>query len=230
VSKEPLYPRVLRLRHLHPSGWQRLLFWEGSFVVAALLVLADLASAWTLLVLPLAVALVVKANDLLLGLLRVPAPSTAAAVPAFADLPAEARVTLTPEQAEAFAALTQQGLALAAAMLVEEQGFLPFACVRGRDGGTATVGQDLSAGQPMDRFQALEALHRRLAARSADFDAVAVLADAEAAGTGDAVLVELSHRAGADLLVVAPYTLAAGAVRFGTLSALPSAPTVFATG
>ena len=40
--------------------------------MAILLVLADLASAWTLLVLPLAVAGVVKANDALAGLLKKP--------------------------------------------------------------------------------------------------------------------------------------------------------------
>ena len=40
--------------------------------LAILLVLADLASAWTLLVLPLAVAVVVKANDALAGLLQQP--------------------------------------------------------------------------------------------------------------------------------------------------------------
>jgi hypothetical protein len=66
-AKLPLYWRALRLRHLHPNGWQRALLVEGVIGVAALLVLADLASAWALLVLPAAVALVVKANDLLAG-------------------------------------------------------------------------------------------------------------------------------------------------------------------
>lgn len=42
---------------------------EGALAVAVLLVLADLATAWTLLVLPVAVAVVVKAHDLLAGLL-----------------------------------------------------------------------------------------------------------------------------------------------------------------
>jgi hypothetical protein len=67
--RRPLYPRLLRLRHVHPNAWQRALLGEGALAVAVLLVLADLATAWTLLVLPVAVALVVKAHDLLAGLL-----------------------------------------------------------------------------------------------------------------------------------------------------------------
>ncbi|MCU1672607.1 MAG: hypothetical protein JWN77_720 [Frankiales bacterium] len=68
-SKRPLYPRLLRLRNVHPNAWQRALLGEGALGVAALLVLADLATSWTLLVLPLAVAAVVKAHDLLAGAL-----------------------------------------------------------------------------------------------------------------------------------------------------------------
>jgi hypothetical protein len=64
-TKRPLYPRLLRLRHVHPNAWQRALLGEGAFAVAGLLVLADLATAWIILVLPVAVAVVVKAHDLL---------------------------------------------------------------------------------------------------------------------------------------------------------------------
>jgi hypothetical protein len=71
--KRPLYPRLLRLRHIRPNGWQRAALGEGALALAVLLVLADLASAWTLLVLPLGVAVVVKAHDLLAGLLAAPA-------------------------------------------------------------------------------------------------------------------------------------------------------------
>jgi len=67
--QRPLYPRLLRLRHIAPNGWQRALLGEGALAVAVLLVLADLASAWVLLVLPLAVAVVVKAHDVLAGAL-----------------------------------------------------------------------------------------------------------------------------------------------------------------
>ena len=69
-TKRPLYPRLLRLRHIHPNAWQRALLGEGALAIAVLLVLADLATAWTLLVLPVAVALVVKAHDLLAGRLN----------------------------------------------------------------------------------------------------------------------------------------------------------------
>jgi hypothetical protein len=68
--KPPLYWRVLRLRHLRPNGWQRAVLVEGVFVLAVVLVLADVATAWTLLVLPLASAVLVKGHDMLAGLLR----------------------------------------------------------------------------------------------------------------------------------------------------------------
>lgn len=70
--KVPLYPRLLRLRHVKPNAWQRAALGEGALGVAVLLVLADLATAWTLLALPVAVAVVVKAHDGLAGLLQGP--------------------------------------------------------------------------------------------------------------------------------------------------------------
>ena len=72
APKLPLYPRLLRLRHVRPNAWQRAVRGEGPLAVAVLLVLADLASAWTLLVLPVAVATVVKAHDGVAGLLQPP--------------------------------------------------------------------------------------------------------------------------------------------------------------
>lgn len=74
--KRPLYPRLLRLRHVQPNGWQRAVLGEGALVVAIILVLADLASAWTLIVLPIAVAVVVKGHDALAGLLQQQLPET----------------------------------------------------------------------------------------------------------------------------------------------------------
>ena len=71
----PLYARVLRLRALRLRGWQRVLVSDGSLVLAVLLVLADLATAWTLLVLPLAVAAVVKLHDVAAGLLGAQTPT-----------------------------------------------------------------------------------------------------------------------------------------------------------
>ena len=76
--KRPLYTRLLDLRHIRPNAWQRALLGEGALALAVVLVLADVASAWTLLVLPLAVAALVKAHDVLAGLLsRSPTGETA---------------------------------------------------------------------------------------------------------------------------------------------------------
>lgn len=67
--KTPLYPRLLRLRHVHPNAWQRAALGEGAIGAGVLLSMADLASAWSIVALPVAVAAVVKAHDLLQGLL-----------------------------------------------------------------------------------------------------------------------------------------------------------------
>jgi len=72
-AKRPLYPRLLRLKNVSPNGWQRALLGEGALALAVVLVLADVASAWTLLALPLGVAVFVKAHDVLAGLLTRPA-------------------------------------------------------------------------------------------------------------------------------------------------------------
>ena len=68
--KPPLYWRLLRLHHLRPNGWQRAVLVEGVLALAVVLVLADVATAWTLLVLPLAASLLVKGHDVLAGFLR----------------------------------------------------------------------------------------------------------------------------------------------------------------
>src|SRR3954447_19590934 len=83
-AKEPLYWRALRLRTLRPNGWQRFFLVEGVVTAAVVLVLADAASAWTLLALPLASVIVVKGHDLLAGLFR-GHPSTATAPPPEGD-------------------------------------------------------------------------------------------------------------------------------------------------
>ncbi len=66
-AQRPFTVRLLRLRHLQPRPWQRALVADGTVVLTLLLVLADLVSAWALVVLPLAVALVVKAHDVVGG-------------------------------------------------------------------------------------------------------------------------------------------------------------------
>jgi len=65
----PLYSRVLRLRHVQPSGLLRFIFLEGMIFLAVLLSLAELVSWWSVLVLPLAVATIVKLNDVFAGLI-----------------------------------------------------------------------------------------------------------------------------------------------------------------
>ncbi|HVV74722.1 MAG TPA: hypothetical protein VHC43_01705 [Mycobacteriales bacterium] len=66
----PLYWRLLRLRYTRPNGWLRALYFEGAVALAVVLVLAEVASVWTIVVLPFVVAVVVKANDVLAGNLR----------------------------------------------------------------------------------------------------------------------------------------------------------------
>ena len=68
-GKKPLYPRLLGLRHVHPNAWQRAALGEGAIGAGVLLAMADLASAWSIVALPVAVAAIVKAHDLLQGLL-----------------------------------------------------------------------------------------------------------------------------------------------------------------
>ncbi|MFI7305511.1 hypothetical protein ACIBM8_20045 [Micromonospora aurantiaca] len=59
----PLYARVLGLRFVNPGGVLCFLFFEGAVALAVLLALAELVSWWAVLVLPVAVAAMVKLND-----------------------------------------------------------------------------------------------------------------------------------------------------------------------
>ncbi|MGC1209874.1 MAG: hypothetical protein WA890_01195 [Micromonospora sp.] len=60
----PLYARVLGLRFVNPGGVLCFLFFEGAVALAVLLALAELVSWWAVLVLPAAVAVMVKLNDM----------------------------------------------------------------------------------------------------------------------------------------------------------------------
>ena len=73
----PLYARMLRLRHLAPSGLLCFVYLEGAFALGILLALAELVSWWGVLVLPAVVALMVKLNDVVAGLLVRPAARAA---------------------------------------------------------------------------------------------------------------------------------------------------------
>ena len=76
----PLYARILRLRHLAPSGFLCFVYLEGAVALGILLALAELVSWWGVFVLPAVVALMVKLNDVVAGLLARPArtPGSAA--------------------------------------------------------------------------------------------------------------------------------------------------------
>jgi hypothetical protein len=75
AEHRPLYARVLRLRHIAPTGLLCFVFLEGSIALGLLLALAELVSWWGVLVLPVTVALMVKLNDLIAGsLVRAAAP------------------------------------------------------------------------------------------------------------------------------------------------------------
>jgi hypothetical protein len=67
------YHRLLRLRHYRPGRVMTGLLFEGSIVVAVVLSLAELLEWWSVLVVPTAVAVLVKFNDLVVGLLHRPA-------------------------------------------------------------------------------------------------------------------------------------------------------------
>lgn len=80
-SGSPLYPRLLRLRNVHPNGWQRAALVEGMAILGGLAALADRATAWAPLILPVAAAAVVKFHDVLAGVLPARRSRAAAADP-----------------------------------------------------------------------------------------------------------------------------------------------------
>jgi hypothetical protein len=69
VNTRPLYARVLRLKHITPGGLLCFVFLEGAMALGALLALAELVSWWGVIVLPLTVAVMVKLNDVIAGML-----------------------------------------------------------------------------------------------------------------------------------------------------------------
>jgi hypothetical protein len=78
VAHRPLYARLLRLRHVAPSGFLCFVFLEGAVALGILLALAELVSWWGVVVLPLVVALMVKLNDFIAGALSRPASAASA--------------------------------------------------------------------------------------------------------------------------------------------------------
>jgi hypothetical protein len=103
-THQPLYARMLRLRHLAPSGLLCFVFLEGAVVLGILLALAELVSWWGVVVLPITVALMVKFNDLVAGAIapRPAAPGTTSARtavlrPAAMATPPEDEAVRSPE-------------------------------------------------------------------------------------------------------------------------------------
>lgn len=65
----PLYARLLRLRTLHPSAMVCFALLEGAVALGVVLALAEVVSWWAVPLLPLAVAVMVKFNDMVAGAL-----------------------------------------------------------------------------------------------------------------------------------------------------------------
>ena len=84
-SKQPFLVRLLRLRYLRPTGWQRAAVGDLPILIAVLLVLGDLATAWTVLVLPAVVLALVKFHDIIESRLA-PVPQVARVQVAFGDV------------------------------------------------------------------------------------------------------------------------------------------------
>jgi len=74
--RRPLYARMLRLRHLKLRPALAFLFLEGSIATGVLLALADIVNGWGIVAVPVAVAAMVKLNDVLAGILA-PVPQVA---------------------------------------------------------------------------------------------------------------------------------------------------------
>jgi hypothetical protein len=64
------------LRHVQPGGLLSFMLLECTVALAALLALAELVSWWGVLVLPIAVAVMVKVNDMVSGAMARPVPVT----------------------------------------------------------------------------------------------------------------------------------------------------------
>jgi hypothetical protein len=69
MTTRPLYARLLRLKHITPGGMLCFVFLEGAVALGILLALAELVSWWGVIVLPLTVAVMVKLNDVIAGML-----------------------------------------------------------------------------------------------------------------------------------------------------------------
>ncbi|MEU6858776.1 hypothetical protein AB0B28_07880 [Glycomyces sp. NPDC046736] len=67
--RRPWYSRMLRLQHLYLSNLWCVVLFEGSVALAILMALTELVTWWVVLILPVAVAAMVKLNDVIAGAL-----------------------------------------------------------------------------------------------------------------------------------------------------------------
>jgi hypothetical protein len=72
VRGTPLYFRLLRVRYLTAAPWLVFALFEGSIALGLLLALAEIVNWWGVLVIPVAVAVMVKVNDAIAGAVREP--------------------------------------------------------------------------------------------------------------------------------------------------------------
>jgi len=114
AERAPLYARVLRLRGVHPGGLLCFLFFEGMIALGALLALAELTSWWAVPVLPVTVAVMVKVNDVIAVLGRVPAPAVARATAPVPAAPAPALAEIAVARGTASVPVQVTGRAKAA--------------------------------------------------------------------------------------------------------------------
>jgi hypothetical protein len=187
VSK-PLYPRVLRLRHVHPNGWQRALLFEGSVGAGALLALTDRVSAWTPVLIPLVVAVLVKAHDVLVGLLGTDRDRLDDGLSVLRQLDVATRQELDT--------LVDHALPVAGERLARDRALDPLRYWLAADG---TVHEGTPGRDP------------RATARVEN-----VTVSWPPARAGSAVVVHLTHLEAADLDLVVPYGAApSGRLKFG---------------
>ncbi|QSB04477.1 hypothetical protein [Natronoglycomyces albus] len=71
-THQTFYARALRLKNIRLSSAWSVVFFEGSVALAVLLALTEQVSWWVVLALPLAVAAMVKINDVIAGATKHP--------------------------------------------------------------------------------------------------------------------------------------------------------------
>ena len=106
-----LYARLLRLRHIRLGPLASFVLFEGSILVAVLLALAELVEGWGVLVSPVAVASMVKLNDVVAGVLNRPLAIAQLRAPRMVEptvvgwspVPRPARLTMALEADDAVA-------------------------------------------------------------------------------------------------------------------------------